>query len=191
MVKYYYQNPSYLISTVFGLPETDGIEKISFSHLRYNLVYYFKQDKTQYVNQIATRINAGYRVYGNVLVLHEMEENLYTNVSVHEMKRLNVLSYGRLYDRDLKEEENHTLTKVEPDENGNDVEKKIVPFWSRYIVIEHRMVEWHNKKNKCINCGQDMKTPIVCQSCYRLKYCSKNCENEFHHYHYDECIKQK
>jgi len=123
MTKYYYQNPSYLVSTIFGMNMTDKIEKLPFSHLKYNLIYYFKQNKTNYVNQIATRINGSYRVHGDVLVLHEMEENIYTNLSVHEMKRLNVLSYGRLYDRQLKPEENYSITKIEIDDDGKENKK--------------------------------------------------------------------
>jgi len=191
MVKYYYQNPSYLVTKVFGLTDKDNIEKLALSHLKYNLVFYFQHDKSKNVNKIATRINGMYRLHGDVIMLHEMEDNIYANISIHEAKRLNVLSYGRLYDRQLKDEELHTINTVEVDENGKETEKKITPLWSRYIVINHRMNIWNKNKNKCINCAEEIKIPIVCDKCYRAKYCSEKCQKEFIFYHADECINPK
>lgn len=189
LTKYYYQNPSFLVSKIYGLSENDNIEKLSITHLKYNLLFYFQHDKNKYVNQIATRINGSYRLHGDVLLLHEMEENIFNNLSIHEAKRLNVLSYGRLYDRKLKDEETHTITTVEVDENGKEKKKDL--YWSRYIVSEKRMLTWKVNKNKCINCNQEMKNPITCEMCYRVKYCSVSCKKEFDNYHLDECINPK
>lgn len=191
IVKYYYQEPKYLITHIYGLSENDKIEKLSTSLLKYNLVFYFQHDKSKYVNKIATRINGSFRLHGDVLMLHEMEENIFANISIHEAKRLNVLSYGRLYDRQLKDDEIHTIPTVEVDENGNQTEKKTTPLWSRYIVGERRMIKWNENKDKCINCFQKISTPIICDLCYRAKYCSINCKKEFKHYHDDECINPK
>jgi hypothetical protein len=191
VVKYYYQNPAYLVSSIFGLTENDNIQKLAVSHLKYNLVFYFQHDKTKYINKIATRINGAYRLHGDVLMLHELEENVYANLSIREAKRLNVLSYGRLYDRRINENENHTIDVVEVDEKGNEVEKKKVPFWSRYIIVEKRMLEWKEKKNKCINCDKEIKKLVICEMCYRVKFCSDQCRQEFGSYHTDECINPK
>jgi hypothetical protein len=191
IVKYYYQNPSFLIEKIYNLTEKDNIQKLSLGLLKYNLVFYFNYDKTKYINKIATRINGLYRLYGDVLLLHEIEENIYANLSIHETKRLNVLSYGRLYDRELKDEEIHTVTSVDVDDNGKQIEKKITPFWSRYIIIDHRMLKWQETKNKCINCSNEIKVAVICDKCYRAKYCSIECQKEFDHYHSDECINPK
>jgi hypothetical protein len=191
ITKYYYQNPSYLISKVYGLNEKETIEKLSVNHFGYNLVFYLQHDKSKYINKIATRINGLYRLHGDVLLVHEMEENVYANISVREAKRLNVLSYGRLYDRQLKNEEIHQVPAYQVDEDGKETEKKITPLWSRYIIVEHRMMKWQNNKNKCIYCSSEMKKPIVCDKCYRAKYCSIACQKEFSHYHTDECINPK
>lgn len=188
MVKYYYQDPRYLITKIYGLDSKDNIQKLSFSHLKYNLIFYFQQDKTKYLNTIATRINGLYRVYGDILVLHEMEENIFANISIHEMKRINVLSYGRLYDRQLKDHELHTMPTVEIDKDGKENEKKITPMWSRYVVIENRMKQWQQNKNNCINCNKTIVNLRTCQRCHRTKYCSEECEKEFGWYHNDDCI---
>ena len=173
---------------VYGLTENDNIERLPLSHLKYNLLFFFQYDKSKYVNKIATRINGLYRMYGDVLMLHELEENIYANISLHEAKRLNVLSYGRLYDRQLKSDETHTTNKIEVDENGKEHEKKVIPYWSKYITIENRMIKWKENKNKCIYCNGEMIKPIMCDKCFRVKYCSKKCQRDFSDYHGDECI---
>ena len=188
LIKYYYQNPRYLITQVFGLLENDKIEKLAFTFLKYNLIFYFKQNKKDYINKIATRLNGSYQVYGDILVLHELEENIFANISIHEIMRLNVLSFGRLYDRQLKQEENYLLPITKIDENGKEFKEDMTPLWSRYIVIENRMLKWKKNKNKCINCDKEFINPIICQKCFRVKYCSKKCEQEFDSYHYKECI---
>lgn len=187
-VKYYYQNPSYLIGKIYGLTDQDQIQKFSTSLLKYNLTFYFQHQKSKYVNKIATRINGSYQLHGDVLMLHELEEGIYANLSLHEAKRLNVLSYGRLYDRTLKNEEIHTIPAVEVDKDGNQVEKKVTPYWSRYIVVSKRMETWKEQKNKCINCSKEMKNPLTCSRCFRIKFCSSVCQKEFDHYHHEECI---
>ena len=188
-VKYYYQNPRYLISKIYGLEdEKDNIQKLSFNLLKYNLLYYFQYDPSKYVNKIATRINGLYQLYGDVLMLHEMEENIFSNISLHEAKRLNVLAYGRLYDRELKNEEIHVQPTIELDDDGKPIEKKKTPLWSRYIVINRRMIQWQNKKNKCVNCSKEMINTITCNVCYRAKYCSPDCHQEHSSYHKDDCL---
>ncbi len=178
-----------MISKIFGLGEKDSIQKLSFSHLKYNLTFYFQLDKTKYINQIATRMNASYRVYGDVLLLNEMDENIYSNISIHETKRLNVLSYGRLYDRGLKENEIQQIQQTELDKDGKPIERKVTPYWNKYAIVEHRMTEWKKTKDRCMNCYQEFKIPVICQSCYRVKFCSKKCEKEYESYHYDDCFK--
>jgi hypothetical protein len=188
-IKYYYQNPGYLISKIFGLDNNGQIQKLSFNLLKYNLTFYFQYDRSKYTNKIATRINGLYRLNGDVLVIHELEENIYANISIHELKRLNVLSYGRLYDRQLRDDETHSESYIHMDEKGNPVEKKCTPCWSRYLIVTHRMLKWQREKNKCINCGKNMTKYFICDKCYRVKFCSKQCQKEFNEYHSDECVK--
>jgi MYND finger len=191
LTKYYYQNPSYLVSAIFNKCETDTIEKIPYSHLNYKLVFYFQQDTKSFVNKICTRMNGLFRIYGPVLIIHELEENIYANISLHEVKRLNVLSYGRLYDRQPKVDENHIIEPVPLDPSNNDdneVQKKLIPMWSRYICVNKRMIQWQKTKNLCINCSKEMTKPIICERCYRAKYCSESCQKSFDNYHYEECI---
>lgn len=188
-IKYYYQNPAYLVKEIYGLSENDNIKFLPMSLFRYNLLFYFQHDKTKNINKPATRMNGTYRLYGDVIMLHELEENIFGNLSIREAKQLNVLAYGRLYDRQLKPEEMHSATNYEIDENGAEKEKKIIPFWSRYVIGKKRMEKWNQTKNKCIYCCQEMTKPLVCSGCYRVKYCSETCQKDFSVYHADECLK--
>lgn len=184
MVKYYYQNASYLISQIYNLTEKDNIQTLPITLFKYNLKFCFQYDKNKYVNKIGTRINGLYKLYGDVIMFHELEDNIYGNLSLREAKRLNVLSYGRLYDRQLKDSE-FIAPQDAVDAEGK--EKKVTPIWSRYVIIENRMKKY---KNCCINCDKILNTGIItCQYCYRIKYCSTKCEEEFNVLHYEDCLK--
>lgn len=186
--KYYYQDPKYLIQEMYGLTEKDNIEHFSFNLLKYNLIYYFQNDKMKYTNEIATRISGTDRFYGDVIVLHEMEENIYANLSIRELKRLNVLTYGKLSDRNLVPNEEHSIETMSIDENGKEISDKTIPLWSRYIVIDNRINQWQHTKNKCIYCKDTIITPITCPKCFRAKYCSVNCIDKYNNDHQKECI---
>lgn len=190
LVKYYYQNPVYLISTIFGLNQQDSIQHTNLDFLKYNLLFYFQHDKSKYLNKIATRINGNFQLHGDVLILHSIEDGIFVNLSLREIKRINVLSYGRLYDRELQSHEIRTEKLLDVDEQGNQHEKIITPYWSRYIIIEERIKKWKNNKNKCLACGIN-KHGIVCCICFRAKFCSLKCQQDFDHYHYQECINPK
>lgn len=190
LVKYYYQNVAYLIQTVFSLNNTDTIEKMAFAHFKYNILLYFQHDKTKPINPIATRINGMYQLHGNVLVIHEMDKDVSANISINEIKRLNVLSYGKLIDRDLRDNEDHAIVVPAVDNNGKKSDKKSTPFWSRYVIINNRMAEWKKKTDECVNCHKDIAKPVVCDKCFRIKYCSEKCRDEYS-YHTKDCINPK
>lgn len=183
LIKYYYQDPAYLISSIYS---KNSIQHLSFTHLKYNLVMHFENnDNDQPTNEICSRINSTHRIKGKCLILHEMDENVFCNLSIHEVKRLNVLSYGTIQNRQLLPTEMHSFQIQMIDEHSP--EKKICPLWSRYIVLNSRMLKWKETKNKCFNCGNNMLIPIVCNGCYRIKYCSSSCQKEFRHLHQSEC----
>lgn len=185
-IKYYYQNIDFLIREIFKV-NSDEMDILSFTIFKYNLKYYFKKDAS-YKNKIATRIYGNKIIYGDVLIIHEMEDNIYANISVHELRRISVLAYGSISNRQLKAEENYELPITEYDDNGKEYKKNITPLWSRYLVIEKRMNQWKTDKNKCCQCNKDIIDLVLCNICYRLKYCSKNCKELHYPVHKDDCI---
>ena len=185
--KYYYQSQAILASVIFGLSASDSIQKLSFTLFGYNLSFCFLQSKTKYVNQIATRINGVSRVYGDILVIHEIEENIPANLSVHEMRRLNVLAYGRLYDRQKTIiSADTTTTNTEPTKEIT--EQKQTPLQNRYINVEEKMASWQTTKNRCIMCNKSALQ--TCPQCYRIKYCSDTCKEDYRSHHNGDCINE-
>lgn len=190
-IKYYYQSPQHLVGVIFNIGLEDNIEHTDCDLLKYKLSLYFKYTKTGTINEIATRINGSFRLFGDVLMLHELDAGVNANLSIREATRLNVLAYGRLYDRQLQPAETHTVTRVEATEDGQATEKKVTPYWSRYLVVEKRIKKWVSQGAVCINCGLRPKPQTKlrpCDRCYRVRYCSPTCETEFRSYHYNECI---
>lgn len=104
--KYYYQDPQYLVFTLFNLSKDDNINTCYFTHMKYNLVYLFKQsDDNNKINEIATRIYGKYIFRGDILILHELENNIYSNLSISEIKNIDAVSYGHTKNRLLTNEE--------------------------------------------------------------------------------------
>jgi hypothetical protein len=188
LVKYYYQNPIHLISVIFGLDsEKDSIETLQFSFLNYKMMYYFSKDKNNFLNETATRLCGHNKIYGNVLVLQELDEKVLTNLSIKEIQHLNLLSYGRLENRDLKDDENYMMTNNDiPEEEGGEDQKKSKSLWNRHLIRLNRI---QKLDKSCLMCSKKIDNRFVCPNCCRAKYCSESCLNEdFCKEHYKECI---
>lgn len=179
-IKYYYQDPSLLISKIYNITPEDTISRLSINDFRYNLSFYFQQNENKAINQPATRINGRYRLHGDVLLLHELTENVYANLSEREAKRLNVLSYGDLTSREMKEDEKQSLDSTEMVDvigDENTVPKPTITYWSRYILMEKRIKIWKDNVNldNCMKCDKYMESKFLCPKCYRVKICSVDC----------------
>lgn len=177
MVKYYYQSPKFLLQTLFA---TEEVERLKFTHLNYNLVFYWMPGNE--VNKICTRINGNTRIYGSTLILHELEDDLYADITCHEVKKIDALSYGLLSNRKV---DDHAETVTDVDKAGNPIEKRKTPLWSKHVVVLNKLKE---DRDKCINCGVQHDKLLVCKNCYRIRYCSRKCQAEFHKVHHQECI---
>lgn len=196
LVQYYFQNPVALVTELFNLNvKTDSIDTLSFTYLKYNLLFYFRQDKNSFINKCATRITAHNKIYGEALLFHEPEEKIFSNLDKDEVKRLNLLSYGRLSTRDLTKNEINDMTTINqcptsdgdsgpnPNPNPNPV------LWSKYLVSEKRFLTCKEINNKCLFCNSEIKKLIICSHCFRPRYCSEECcIRDFKKSHFAECI---
>lgn len=150
--KYYFQNLSYLLTKIYNLEEDDQITKMHINFMKYNLVMYTMQDCNDYINMTATRINGRSLMFGNVLIINELADGIYDNLTLREINKINKLSFGTLDNRELTEEEND--------------------IWSKHIIINNR---FKKHKMKCYNCGDSLKEEYNCVRCYRIIYCSRLC----------------
>lgn len=161
-IKYYYQDIRYLIHMLFGVDSSDTIESCEVEVLQYTLSMFFRYKQSE-INPMATRINGMYRLHGPVLVMHNIKKTIPTNLSLGELETIDKASYGRLYDRKADESDD---------------------IWTRYATLQA-----HTIKDNCVLCGDPGK--ITCERCYRVRYCSKQCQIEFRGHHVDDCINEK
>jgi hypothetical protein len=183
--KYYFQDPEYLLSMIFGKGESEKmIQTLPVNCYNYNLIFHFNKNQDAYANQIATRINGKYHIHGDVLVFHEMDKDIFINLGIREFKRINILSYGSLKNREPSNSEIFQISDCGIDENGNE-KKNTVPFWSKYLIIENRMLQWKKNKDKCTHCHEFKINNNIstCTQCYRFKFCCIECAQS----HNSEC----
>ncbi len=187
--KYYYQDLSVLLSSALdiSLDEEGTVQKLYFENINYGLTMYWNPNNTtKKINKIATRINGCYRVNGDVLLTNEMGENIPANLSIREVKRLNVLSYGRLCDRQLSPFEIRKEEKITVNDQGKEEKKEVITPWNKYLVMDERMKKW--KGIKCIYCGIIAEKKLKCNLCYRAVYCSLECWKKYSAHHREECM---
>lgn len=202
LIKYYYQNPVGLIGRIFNLNiQTDNIQTLSFSYLNYNLTLCSLKDDNAYVNEAATRICGHNLIRGDTLVICEQEEKIQASISIKEIQQLNLLAYGKLADRELKETETFIIYNNTESENNdkcdnnsdnnsdNNPDKHYRMLWTKHLIRLNRLKEKNLIKNQCICCNNKITKRIVCNHCFRAKYCSEECQKkDFVTEHFKECI---
>lgn len=185
--KLYYQDAKNLAKYIFGEEKTESFRKDIF---RYGLIFHHTNNK-MYVNEVATRIS-GRKMYGDVLIIHEVERNPETgdvvnyNIGMKEMKRINAHSYGSNKDRDLRSDEIDHCNMIIDYDKG----KEQIPLWSRYLVIKNRIISHNNINKRCIKCKNIIEGKInyKCNECFRAIYCSHECQEMYSNEHESECI---
>lgn len=179
--KYYYQDVRYLLHKLFDVDINDDINTISFELMHYPLNAYFFY-KQSVINPLATKLNGMYRLHGNVLITHHLDAHIPTNLSRSELSDLLKVAHGRLYDRQVKD--NEAMTETVVDTNGQQQTKALT--LSRYSIVNNRLKTklW----KQCINCNGKLKH--ICERCYRVGYCSVQCQTEYRGHHYDDCINE-
>lgn len=202
LIKVYYQKTEYLLGAVF-LNNSDKTDVFHCDIIKHNLlVYHLKtplesqfetDDLSHVINKFATRICGTKRIYGNVLIINEMDSNIPANLSLTDIKNIDMIAHGRLYDRSLKNNETTTEEIVEIDSSGQENTVNKVPFWGRYIAMKNRIENNLLKNNICIYCGNygDVSKKLYyCTGCYRVKYCSIQCQKlDYVAYHKNDCSK--
>jgi hypothetical protein len=180
--KIYYEYPYSMIKSIWNVKdEQAGIQKISTVMLKYNLSFYSQSllNTDLYANEMATRLNAIKPIHGECIVVHELDENVYTNLSQHEFRRLNVLAYGSDADRLIKSEE-----ILSQDVSDDPAKKPII--WNKFVITSERIKLWNDKKKVCFWCSKKMILDNIykCEKCWRIRCCSAQCLLDCRH----DCI---
>jgi hypothetical protein len=161
--------------------------------MKYNLNFIVNPNSPPYPNEIATRLNGVKNIRGECIVIHELDENIYNNLSIHELRRLNVLAYGLDKDRlidstELIDTNTNANTETDP-EIKNEIEKiqkRNTLIWNKYVIVELRMKKWGHYKDLCQTCNNylDMNNIYKCCKCWRTRCCSSKCLEKCKH----DCI---
>lgn len=167
--KYYYQNAEYLIHAIFNTQQT---ETSTFQFYAHTLQMYFQWNDTLVVNKIATRIHGRYPLYGPVLLFHTWEDKVHASLSITEVQRFNRLAFGPL-----------TLRIEKPCE-----ELTTQNYYNRYMHIQ----DCERKlKQVCQACAKPLTHFLSCTKCFRLKACSRTCQQQLLASHKSDCINDR
>lgn len=130
------------------------------------------------INKIMTRIIGTEVILGDALLISKIPE-AYHDLNLTLFAKINQLSYGPTSHRILTEDEKKDPEKI------NDLH--VVN--NKYCILNARAETTHHD----IQCGYCTKptTTNTCKSCYRVKYCSKDCQVSDWHKHKDDCLYKK
>lgn len=186
--KLFFQKPNILCSRIFD----DSVDKINYeiidnSKYLLHCIHLPNNPYHTYINKVATRICRkliiGPALFFSIYRIgNEKDSILYDNISIRELKYLNILSFG-----DLPETCDDTLNDIEetiivPNEMKTE-QKKIYPLWSKHVYKLHIKKEDLFMNDKCYSCNKKLenKSQYECIKCYGYRYCSQEClENKSH-----------
>ena len=137
--------------------------------LEHNVILYFEKspnDKT--LNKKASRLIGTSKVRGDVIVVLMETENSFGSINKSLIDNLLVVSSGDMSNRDITDEERHKDETI----NGLSV------IINKHRILQKRLSEY---KKKCSNpkCNSESDlSPNVCTGCYRVTYCSKECQSD-------------
>lgn len=117
------------------------------------------------INKLMTKIVGRHIINGISLLVSKSTENEFIDMDMELFNKLSITLDGlSLESRDLLEDEK---------KNGELVNNLPIVM-NRYCILEKRY-NAHNNKCNNNNCENE-KNNLICSGCYRMKYCSKECQ---------------
>lgn len=142
-------------------------ESVEVPILDHNLIVFFEKDSTtKLINKRASKLIGTSKVYGDVVVVLMETENSYGTVDKQLLENLLTLSSGEISNRDVTDDERHKDKTIDG----------LPVVTNRHRILQKRTVDY---KKRCgnSNCSSDGDTSSnVCTGCYRVNYCSKECQ---------------
>ena len=164
----------------FGPYETiedmDSYKCADCPFLKFNLLVLFKEDTTQPINKIITKLVGKQKIYGDCYVLSKSAENEYIDIDMILFKKIMHIAEGPLKNRELKDDEKDV------DEEDN----QLPIIMNRHCVLEKRFANYKPTCNYCKN--EDTQVKEICAGCYRVRYHNKDCQLKDWQDHKLECL---
>jgi hypothetical protein len=125
------------------------------------------------VNKIASSISS-ILIRGNCYILSRYGDEIYNDIGRNIINRLykvcrTPLLYHKIMNDETKFEEINKLPIVK----------------NKFYMLHKRMRELNNKFTTCWTCDNEIKH--ICGGCYRLRYCSRECQKNDWQNHSDDC----
>ena len=147
--------------------DMSDFDSIEVPILNFNLLAYFeKNPTTKVLNRKASKLIGVSKVYGDVVVLMLETENDFGYLEKDLVNGLLTLSSGEMVDRDITDDE---LKK-------DDTVDNLPVVINKYRIYKERLSSF---KKECANptCKLALDTSShVCTGCYRVNYCTKECQ---------------
>lgn len=130
----------------------------SISLFKYNLTLY--NEKSNNVRNHLCSALFNRPLYGDCYIISHLMTNINDDISMDEVKNI-IRIMGK--NNDLTEDE----IKDEKDKENRSILK------TKYRILYNRL---KNILNKCDNCSIETNELSSCSNCYKVKYCSKECQ---------------
>lgn len=157
-----------------NMEEFDSIEVPILDH---NLIVFFEKDaNSKLVNKKASKLIGTSKIYGSAVIVLMDTENSFGSIDKTLIKKLLTIASGDISTRDLTEDEKKT----------NEADNGLPIIMNKHIILEKRLSEY---KYKCCNPNCESLGAIsnICTGCYRVNYCSKECQTENWSVHKNTC----
>lgn len=172
--------------------------QLEMKYLKFNLMIYAKTSEHPHyidsINKSATRLS-NQKINGDCIIGLKANDHVFTTLSSDTMQKLLDISWGQIANRIIANDDNNL-------ENNNSGGLSVVS--NCYIELEKYCAK-NKKKEKCDNpnCNSDYNEQknmdvetitdnsnklLVCTGCYRLRYCSKECQKSDWESHKSECL---
>ena len=156
----------------------EDFDSIEVPILEYNLLLYFEKEAvTKVLNKKASKLMGTTKVYGDVVIIMMDTENDFGYLTKDLLDNLLTLSSGDISTRDITDEERHK------DEKINDL-----PL----VFNKHRILQSRLLAHKIVcgqpSCNKELQTGTnTCTGCYRINYCTKECQAQHWSQHRHTC----
>lgn len=164
----------------YNTEQIDNFQWMELPLFKLNLIVFIQvKPVVDKVNKKITQLVGREIIHGESLIVLKSVENEFLDVPIDMVEKLLIATLGPVSKRDMKEEE---LKDGEKKDN-------LPIVMNGYHILNNRVEKY---KNRCGRCNGELTSgDKKCSGCFRLKYCSRECQIEDWYHHKGECLNSK
>ena len=149
-------------------------DHIDVNICNFNLIVYYQKDpEVNVINKKTTKLVGDTQVYGDVIVCSFSTENEFGSIDTTTLLNIIKIASGDMKKRIVLKEESREGAEID----------KLPVVTNKYTLLNNRLI---NHVEICNYCNRE-NASLTCTGCYRIKYCSKECQRDDWHRHKDDC----